>query len=257
MEALFAQTLAGEDDDDDAWAAVEALRRNGSRAIFEYAAVWCRSASARERATGAAVLSQLRRKSDPGLQPKWMFRAESFPVIMRMLEHERDAGVLDSAISALGQLGNPDAIPRIISFQDHPVRKVRLAVASALGRFPDDPRSVQSLIQLTADEAADVREWAVFGLGVLGDVDSAAIRKALLRCVDDSNEDVREEAAVGLAKRGDLKLLPKLQRMLVGSPPPSRVAEAAASLLGMGEIPVEWGADEYKAALQRKFQPGH
>jgi HEAT repeat protein len=257
MEALFARTIAGDLENEKAWAAVEALRQNGDRAIFEYAAVWCRSASPRERARGAAVLCQLRRADDPPLHPEWLFRDESWPLIMKMLDDEWDADVLDSAISALGHLGNPDGIPRIVSFRDHPDRKVRFAVTFALGCFPDDPRSVESLVMLTLDAEADVRDWAAFGLGVLGDADSDLIRTALLRCLEDDDENVREEAAVGLAKRGELKVLPKLLEMLVGWPLPPRAAEAAATLLGMNELPVEWDADEYKAALRSKFQLDH
>ncbi len=41
VDALFAQTLRGEYDGEDAWAAVSALRQAGDREIFEHAAVWC------------------------------------------------------------------------------------------------------------------------------------------------------------------------------------------------------------------------
>ena len=41
VEALFAQTLLGDYEGEDAWTAVSALRRDGSREIFEHAAAWC------------------------------------------------------------------------------------------------------------------------------------------------------------------------------------------------------------------------
>jgi len=43
MEHLFARTLLGDYEGDDAWEAVSALHRDGSREIFDYAAEWLRS----------------------------------------------------------------------------------------------------------------------------------------------------------------------------------------------------------------------
>ncbi|MGH9664735.1 MAG: hypothetical protein ACRD9L_09960, partial [Bryobacteraceae bacterium] len=60
IEALFAQTLAGEYDGKDGWLAVDALRRDGSREIFERAAAWCLSDDGLRRARAAAILCQLR-----------------------------------------------------------------------------------------------------------------------------------------------------------------------------------------------------
>ena len=56
-----------------------------------------------------------------------------------MLESERDNLVLDSAISALGHLGNAEAVPLILRFQNHSDDNVRFAVAFALCCFPNDP----------------------------------------------------------------------------------------------------------------------
>ena len=59
VEALFAQTLRGEYDGEEGWAAVRALHREGSREIFERAAAWCLSDDARKRARAADILGQL------------------------------------------------------------------------------------------------------------------------------------------------------------------------------------------------------
>ena len=257
VEALFAQTLLGDYEDEAAWTAVSALRRDGSREIFEQAAAWCAADDPLKRARAAAILCQLRRArvmDAPEEKPDWMFRDESCLLFTKMLENEQDPVVLDSAISALGHLDDAKAVPLILSYQDHPDGRVRFAVAFALGQFSNDPQSVDGLLKLTSDAGADVRDWAVFGLGVLGDADSPEIRTALLRCLDDANEDVREEAAVGLGKRRDQRLLPKLQAMLDEGGLKVRVAEAAAALLGLDQEPPEWGAADYKAAIKSKFR---
>jgi HEAT repeat protein len=260
IEALFTRALLGGYESEDAWMAIAALRQNGSREIFEYAAAWCVSDDSLKRARTADILCQLRRAlpdelkaRNPWPNPEWMFRDESYALITKMLENEQDPMVLDSAIHALGHLYNPAAIPLILTYQNHPDENIRLAVAQALGCFPDDPQSVCGLLKLTSDPDADVRDWAVFGLGVQGDADSPEIRDALLRCLDDANVDVREEATIGLGKRQDERLIPRLRKMLLEPVFKKRVAEAAAALLGMDHDPPEWTEEDYTAALLDKF----
>ena len=70
---------------------------------------------------------------------------------------------------------------------------------------------------------------------------------------DDSDVYVREEAAVGLGKRQDVRLLPKLTTMLDLPVLKERVAEAASALLGLREDPPDWGAEDYRRALEESF----
>lgn len=253
MEDLFARTLLGDYEGDDAWEAVCALQREGSREIFDYAAEWLRSGDSLKKARASDILGQLRRAGSPLEQPEWLFRDESFALITRVLKETNDALVVRSAISALSHLGEPDAIPIVVTYIEHPSEDVRFAAAFALGCFPNDPRSVSALLALTTDASSDVRDWSVFGLGVLGDVDSPEIRDALLNRLSDTDEDVREEAAVGLGKRKDQRLLPTLQAMLDASELKVRVAEAAAALLGFSEDLADWKASDYRNALHERF----
>jgi HEAT repeat protein len=256
IQTLFARTLLGDYESEEAWAAVSALRMDGSRAVFERAAEWCHANDPLKRARATAVLCQLRRArlpDTPDGPEEWMFRDESYELITKMLENEQDPVVFDSAISALGHLANPKAIPLILRYQDHPNQDVRLAVAFALGCFPNDPPSICALMTLTMDSSSDVRDWAVFGLGVQGDADSPEIRETLLRCLNDADENVREEAAVGLGKRHDQRLIPSLWTMLDNSEFGGRVSEAAVALLALDQVPSEWAAPDYRAALKLKF----
>jgi HEAT repeat protein len=64
-------------------------------------------------------------------------------------------------------------------------------------------RATRALIQLTDDESGDVRDWAVFGLGSILDLDTPPIREVLRQRLFDSDIDTRLEALVGLAERRD------------------------------------------------------
>jgi HEAT repeat protein len=103
------------------------------------------------------------------------------------------------------------------------------------------------------DADADVRDWATFGLGVLGDQDSSEIREALSRRLNDEDVDAREEALVGLAKRHDTRIVPNLIDALAESDISYRVVEAAHMLLGFDRDQEEWSGQDYARALQEKF----
>jgi hypothetical protein len=62
-------------------------------------------------------------------------------------------------------------------------------------------------LALMQDANADIRDWATFGLRVLGSLGSDQIRTGLSERLIDTICDVREEALVGLAKRKDRQAL--------------------------------------------------
>ena len=225
------------------------MQQNGSREIFDHAAAWCASDDPLKRARAASVLCQLRRGTIP--QHEFLFRDESYVLLTNMLDKEQYPNVIYSILSAFGHLDNILAEPFILPYLDSPLHRVRYGACFALGCFPNDGRSIEGLLKLTSDSEDEIRDWAVFGLGVMGDADSPEIRDTLLRCLTDPDEDVREEAAVGLGKRQDLRLIPTLPKMLEDPSVKVRVAEAAAALLGMDIDPQEWTAADYRSAIAK------
>jgi len=255
LDELFAQTLIGDYDDELPWKAVSALRRIGTREVFDRAAAWCKSGNPMERARGASVIAQLGKTEEHRTNS---FPEESYLAVSQMLQKENEIQPLNSAISALGHLDNPTAVPLIVSYQQHPEAEIRFAVTFALGQFANDPKAIQVLIELTRDLDDDVRDWAVFGLGTLGDTDSAEIRDALFACLNDTNDDVREEAMVGLAKRKDQRVLPALIAALnqseLDDPGITQLTiEAADLMLDFADERKDWSGTEYAAALRERY----
>jgi HEAT repeat protein len=252
IQELFSETLLGDYEDEAPWEAVRKLRRLGTRDVFNIASGWCGSKDPLMRARGIDVLAQLGNTfDDPGNN----FPDESYAVVTNLLLVETDARPLDSAIAALGHLDNPNAVPLIARFGSHSDAQIRLSVACALGSFPDDPLSVETLLTLMTDTDEDVRDWATFGLGVQGNSDSSTIRDALVRAVDDTNDDVREEALVGLSKRHDKRALAPLLIALKKAHVSVRVAEAACALLGFENVRKDWTPQDYVNALNERFSP--
>jgi hypothetical protein len=247
---LFARTLSGGYDDDAPWEAVSALRRIGTREIFVQAAEWCDSENPLLRARGADVLSQLGKTSEHQCNS---FPEESYSVASTLLQREKELLPLNSAIAALGHIDNPEAVPLIAEQCNHSSPKIRFTVACALGNFPNHPVAVETLLILMQDADDDVRDWATFGLGVLGNSDSSEIRDALFLRVSDANQDVREEAIVGLSKRIDPRVLPSLTEALEQPTTTDRIREAAHLMLKMDKDRTDWSGRDYVAALRRQF----
>jgi len=250
LDEIFAQTLTGDYDDESPWKAVRKLHNIGSRQVFDRAAAWCSSDNPLKRARGADVLAQLGAARD---HPQQTFRDEAFSVVSTLAKGETDPLPLLSAVYALGHIGNPLAVPLVIEHRFHSSADVRQAVAYALSCFAQEPRAVDTLLALTGDADDDVRDWATFGLGVLGDLDSEKIRDALYQRITDSNRDVREESLVGLAKRQDRGALPALIAELNKPEISIRITEAAESFLRDGEASQDWLPDSYIAALKKRF----
>jgi HEAT repeat protein len=211
MEDLFTQALDPSKDPNAGWQAIIQLHALASQQVFDKAAICCTSSDPWIRARGVDILSQLRISRE---QPTHPFEQQAFDVITSLLLIEQDEEPLAAAITALGHIGNPEGIDHCIRFLQHPSSEIRFSVAFALGSFSNHMPAVEALLQLMTDEEARVRDWATFGLGVLGDLDSPKIREALLLRITDPDRDTREEAISGLARRQDRRVIPILQELL-------------------------------------------
>jgi len=253
IDALFDRTLTDDPEDDSRWEAVNKLRTDGRRAIFDRAIAWCSSCDHRKRLSGIDVLAQIGKTVE---HPFTSYADESYPVIEAMLVGSPSTDLRSSAIVALSHLENPAAIPLICSFRGDPDAEIRFSVACALGPpFANDPQAVEALLELMRDEDEEVRDWATFNLGNLGDADSPAIREALIERLGDSYPDAREEAAVSLAKRKDLRALPVLIELLHADTMSLCTEEAAFLLLDLEWGDHDWTASELLCGLQTRF--GH
>ena len=156
IQQLFAETLRGDYEDDAPWAPVRMLRQLGTREVFDIAADWCTSEDPLKRARGIDVLAQLGKTAE---HPKNAFPEESYAAVINVLGKETNVRPLNSAISGLGHLDDPAAIPLVVPFHGHEDRDIRFSVAFALGCFPNDPLSVETLLALMNDSDAEVRDW--------------------------------------------------------------------------------------------------
>jgi HEAT repeat protein len=191
----------GDDDDDEYRPLIHELHRRGTPLIFDQAVALIVSDDPRVRSMACDVLSQL------GFETGQPFAAETVPLLARVCAEEMSPFVLGSAITAMGHLPRPEALPYVVPHAQHADPRVRLSVACALPSIADcewldqTHPVVTTLMQLTFDGDAHVRDWATFGLGTQVNVDGVAVRQCLLARVDDPHDDTRAEAIAGLTRR--------------------------------------------------------
>jgi HEAT repeat protein len=219
-----------EPDEDMAWEYVAALQYRGDGEVFQAADRLCTSDLATERELGATIIGQL------GL-PERTFPSKSFLCLARMLQTETDPDTLQAIAVGFGHLENPRCIELLTPLKNHPANIVRWGIAHGISGH-NDPVAIQTLIELSADEDEEIRDWATFGLGSLIDADSQQIRDALWARVTDTFEDARAEALAGLARRKDPRVADLLLRELDADQVDIMFIDAAEEFADLSLLPV-------------------
>lgn len=126
--------------------------------------------------------------------------------------YDPDPDVAEAATTALGSLGNPGAVDRLLDIARHGADKlVREAAVASLGALGDE-RAVPVLLDLVATGPPQVRRRCVAALTVF---DDPAIEAALLTARDDRNPMVREAAEMVVGRElPDLACSPLLNLKL-------------------------------------------
>jgi HEAT repeat protein len=134
--------------------------------------------------------------------------------------------VRESAVEALGRIGDAEAVPGLLEALHDADADVRWAAAAALERI-GDAAAVPGLLEALHDADADVRWAAAAALERIGD---AAAVPGLLAALRDANAGVRRAAAEMLGQIGDAAAVPGLLHALRDAE--ARVRKAAAKALG-------------------------
>jgi len=233
-------------EDEERWAALRELHAHGGPAVFDRASELVASDDVRRRVLGADLLSDLGRRSGtderyPGKEVDRALRSRAVDLLLD-LAHDPEAVVAAAAVRGLGQLEDQRGLPTVLDLADHPEAGVRAAVAWALPsllpvvheaarpRLGDDAKAVAVLVRLADDVDDDVRDWALFDLGTVLDVDTEEVRALLAGHLDDPSEEARTEALLGLARRGDERAVPVVLDGLAAIEVERAMVEAAAHL---------------------------
>lgn len=223
-EELAARALRCGDPELDAWTtAVAELGGRADEETFVAAAGWCAYRDPLRRALGARVLGAL-----PG------FAQSAVPVLRRLVAEAVPPArePLLSSVLALGECGEPEAVPELLAAAGHPDAAVRRAVAGALaGIVPaGHTEALGVLLALGRDGDARVRDWATLALAELPD-DTPLVREGLVERLGDDDPETAAEAARGLAIRQDPRAVDALASILADGDPDGAARETALAAL--------------------------
>ena len=178
---------------------------------------------------------------------------EVVPQLIAMLSQTNDTDVLIALAAALDAAWTGAASLALLPHVAHADDRVRLAVTQALPGGVESAeaksRVANALIRLADDESTDVRDWAVFGLGSILDLDTPPIREVLRSRLFDSDIGTRLEALVGLAERRDPDVLMLIRDELGAETVDRLVVDAARAFADPSLVPTlrdlqtRWGED--------------
>jgi HEAT repeat protein len=126
----------------------------------------------------------------------------AIPALIETLTNPNER-VRKAACTALGQIGDPSAVPALIACLDK--RDISEAAANALIQI--DKPAVPALIEALTSPSNRARSAACTALGKIGD--KTAVPK-LITCLKDRDSDVRSSACTALGKIGDLAAISAL-----------------------------------------------
>ncbi|MFC9426750.1 ankyrin repeat domain-containing protein [Streptomyces sp. NPDC056987] len=254
-EELAGRALGCGDPERDDWTeAVAALWRRGDEETFATCAAWCASDEPLRQAFAADVLARLGATGGAGPQGTGAgaeaadggspYTARAVPLLRGLSRQAVEPELISSVVVALGQHGDPSALPEILRHTAHPDAGVRRRVAVALtglvpaaGPVPADHHDgVQAMVRLSQDEDAAVRDRAVMALAAL-EADTYEIREALAARLNEPDAGTAARAAWGLAVRRDPRAVAALERILLDEDPegrPRRTAVEAVAYLPKG-----------------------
>lgn len=200
-DELFATVLEDlRQDDDSRLSALVALHGRPAAAVVDRSLLLCASTDAYERTVGLRVLRELRHQTI-SQQLHW---DPIEPVVIRLANDDDDPDVVRCAISCLGyQARGHSALSAVVDRATDPNASVRLAAADALpGLIAStgyNPRSVEVLAKLTADDDPDVRSYALMGL--VDELGLADDWQGVVRArLNDTDEQIRRVASEALGR---------------------------------------------------------
>jgi HEAT repeat protein len=160
-----------------------------------------------------------------------------YSVLLRQLAHE-DPAVRRRCVEGLGELAEPDSLPRLLQMYNDPDRAVQVSAAAVVFTIASlDPRFL-------ADSSAD---WAADGMnsqdrrmraavaGLLGDLREDDAVGLLAQAVQDPDPEVRRVAAQSVAGRNSPRLVRTLMSAVQTETDRRVRAQQIASLGEMGD----------------------
>ena len=183
------------------WENIRELRKRPNEEVYNKAFKLANSEIEKEKIIGIYVLAQL------GFKPRFE-QGKTVDLYFKLLENELSPKVICAILSSISHNNenlDEKRILKLIKFKTNKFINVRFDLALALTCLQNE-NAIRTLIELSNDKDAEIRNWATFGIGTQLEKDTEEIRIALWNRVTDKDESTRFEAIAGLAQRKDKKV---------------------------------------------------
>lgn len=183
------------------WNNISELRKRANDDIFNQAYKLAKSQIDKKKIIGIDVLAQL------GFDPRFR-QEETIKLYFELLEENQNDDVLFSlffGISHNNEKLTNNQVLQLIKFKDSKNNDVRYSLVSAISGV-DNPKAIETLIELSEDNFSSIRNWATFGIGTLCEQNNDRIIKALWNRIKDKHQETKLEGIVGLANRNQVAI---------------------------------------------------
>jgi hypothetical protein len=183
------------------WDNIRELRSRANLEVFQKSFNLANSETDKGKIIGIDLLSQLGKSPRP-------FYKETIDLYFKLLQTQTNPEVLFSILMGIGHNNQRLTLKQssiIAAFKMHENTDVRQGVVFAMLGVKNKI-AIDTLIFLTNDRIAVIRDWATFGIGSQIEKNTITIRDALWQRVNDKNQDTKLEAIVGLARRKDKRV---------------------------------------------------
>lgn len=183
------------------WSNISELRKRANDDVFNQAYEFAKSQNDKKKIIGIDVLAQL------GFDPRFR-QKETVKLYFKLLQEKQSDDVLFSlffGISHNNEKLTNNQVLQLIKFKDSRNNDVRYSLVSAISGV-DNPKAIETLIELSEDNFSSIRNWATFGIGTLSEQNNDRIVKALWNRTKDKHQETKLEAIVGLANRNQVAI---------------------------------------------------
>jgi hypothetical protein len=190
------------------WNYIRELRKRKTNDIYQKAIQLTNSIDNHEKVIGINILAQF------GYSKKK--KSQILNIYFNLLKSESNIKIISSILYGIGHNNKnltEKQIGLICCFHSSKSATIRYSLTFALSGI-ENKNAISTLIKLSKDKDADIRDWATFGIGSQIKTDNIEIRETLWERVTDTDKNTRDEAIAGLAIRKDQRVKEILKKEL-------------------------------------------
>lgn len=214
------------------WDAISELRKRPNKEVYDQAFKLANTENEKEKIIGIYVLAQL------GFDPRFQ-QQKTVSLYFKLLEKEESPKVIAAILSSISHNNENltiNQVSKLVKYKNHRFSDVRFQLTLAISCL-EHKNAIETLIELSDDKDADIRNWATFGLGRQLEIDTQEIRTALWKRTNDTHFETKSEAIVGLANRKDTNVKDVIISALENGDYGTLLFEAILTLHDKGFLP--------------------